>query len=363
MSVSSFHQVSEDLETSAVLPASTLKVSSSTMADTKIHELSNRLSNLEKIIDLMLKLPDSKFYCTILEKKISQFEEMISHYPESANDIAENQRVKVISMWFRYCTKLASSSNETSPANSDDEKVTASVKSESIYAEEDSPKSDSKNLISSEKDDTTSENNKMGSCESLVPVAASSLDDIQPKKSFDLEKCKLRYSLEQSFAQLNAIESDANVEDIKKLICQLAYTKTELTRYQNDSRLHFAIFKVAFDKLSLVLREQFLTVYGSHDGGINITNLISLLEAEIAAQHSKKVNLNNMPNFKPKKTLEPNFLSSVSVPFRRSFSSTFCKYCKSTDHVRDQCPNIKKLLCFKCYQTGHTKPWCSNQSK
>lgn len=278
------------------------------MSDIETSEVLFRLANLEKIIDRVFEIPHSSSTRVILEKKVTEFEETIASYPDSASDLADKARSKVISMWMRLYSKGDNSSQEA-PVSSD--KVEQSSKANEI-------------------------------CPS--PHVST------PSESLLRSTSKLRNSFESSFARLNTIESGADVDGIKNLLRETARARRMLARFPKDSRLQFDIFNMAFSKLSMMMRDQYLSIYGSIPNGINLQNLIALLEAEIVAQNNKKVFLvNSMLYLESKKTMR----QGESI-----MGQVFCIYCKSREHVRDACPHIKNLICFSCYRSGHTKRDC-----
>lgn len=333
--------------------------------------LSLRLANLEKIIERIFEMPDTSNSRVLLKKKVEQFEEMIVFYPDTASDLAEAARSIVVSMWYRFYTKEVTSSQATLSNDSANSSLVTNI-SETFGDVENSSKSGSKEAHASS--DEVEQNSKANGTSSStrstassgshsfssICTASSSIKD-QPNVSFDLQKCKLRFNFENTFARLNDIKSGADVDSIKNLLRECARARKELALYPNDTRLHFVIFNMAFNKLPLTLREQFLSIYGSISNGINIQNLVTLLEAEIVAEHKKKVSLYNNMLYRKAKERMRSYESSDQVPsaqLNNVSEQMFCKYCKSHDHVRNDCLKIKELLCFKCFQSGHTKRDC-----
>lgn len=331
-------------------------------------ELSLRLANLEKIIERMFELPgDSHF---MLEKKILQFENMIAHYPQLAKDLVETAQNKVISMWKRFYTNKSHSSQVTLTKDSGNCSETGSsnhsIKPSAIEVN---------NSAGGSKEAPNKIELKINAvCQTsallptppgprLYPTDLSSNSDLpainQPKVRFDLKKCELRFSFEKVFAQMSPIDSGADVVSIKKLLRETARAHSALLEYPSDNRLHFDIFNMAFSKLPLKLREQFFSIYGSSQNGINLANLVALLQAEIVAQHSKTVWLINKVQFGSSNSMKSRLRSSLDpAPFSKVEFSNYCKYCKSFGHVRDACHHLKELLCFRCYQNGHTQRDC-----
>lgn len=268
------------------------------MSDIETSEVLFRLDNLEKIIDRVFEIPHSSSTRVILEKKVTEFEETIASYPDSASDLADKARSKVISMWMRLYSVSSNEVEQSSKANE------------------------------------------------ICPSPHVST----PSESLLRSTSKLRNSFESSLARLNTIESGADVDGIKNLLRETARARRMLARFPKDSRLQFDIFNMAFSKLSMMMRDQYLSIYGSIPNGINLQNLTALLEAEIVAQNNKKVFLvNSMFYLESKKTMR----QGESI-----MGQVFCIYCKSREHVRDACPHIKNLICFSCYRSGHTKRDC-----
>lgn len=336
------------------------------MSDTnKTSEISLRLANIEKIINLFFEMSNSSTNI-LIEKKLAQFEDVIALYPDSAKNLADEARDKVVSMWYRFYN--SASSSQKSLSESEDSGKDSMLEKGSNSSEEGKEnggsKSDLKNdSISSNKIEPIPKNDETLSFfnfstlpkRRLLPNART----VYAEDTFDW-RFELRQFFEKSFAGLKVVESGVDVEGIKELLRVTARAKYELSRYPKDTHLHFNIFNMAFSKLSLNFREHFLSMYGFLPNGINLENLVALLEAEIVAQHTKKVNLmKTIQHLNMKRAERPsNLFSCMPVALRQGYSIPFCKYCKCTDHDREHCPNIKKLLCFRCYDTGHTKPWC-----
>lgn len=339
-------------------------------------ELSLRLANLEQIIERMFELPGNNLH--LLEKKVLQFENMIAIYPESAKDLVEVAQSKVISMWQRIYTNEVYSSKLTPAKDSGHESSQTDSSNHSTVK----PSAGEVNNISTGSKDASDkiELKLNADCQTsaLLPTPPgprlyptdlstnSSFDTItKPKVLFDLKKCELRFTFERTFAQMSPIDSGADVVAIKKLLRESAKAHSALLEYPQDCRLHFDIFNMAFSKLPLKLREQFFSIYGSTQNGINLANLVSLLQAEIVAQHSKTVWLvNKVHSGKTGKSVQPRRRSlglMVPVPTPRQVNLfNYCKYCKTHGHVRDACLHVKELLCFRCYQNGHTQRDCQS---
>ena len=174
----------------------------------------------------------------------------------------------------------------------------------------------------------------------------------------DFRKQAFRTSMESSLAELADIQSGADVDAVKHLLTECAKAQRQLSVFGSDSRLPFEVFTMAFRKLPSKMREQFLTIYGVRQNGINLKNLIAFLQAEIVAQHSKTVWLLSMLAAKSK---EPNnFSLSPSISFgtpssakkmsaigpvapkwnSSGNSAVYCKYCKSQGHTPAGCQYI-----------------------
>lgn len=39
-----------------------------------------------------------------------------------------------------------------------------------------------------------------------------------------------------------------------------------------------------------------------------------------------------------------------------------CRYCKEPGHYKADCPKIKELMCYRCFDQGHTQKTCTNES-
>lgn len=325
------------------------------MSDTnKSGEISRRLSNAEEIINLLFKLP-SPNTTLILEKKINQFEELIALYSDQpyAKDLVDEARAKVVSMWLR----IYNSASLPQKASSESEGFCHMISNFKDKKENSGSKSDlkSEGFTPSNKIEQTLKTDETCSFKNLLTLPKQSL--IPNAHSFGNWRSQLVHSFKSSLVDLEVIES-ANVEAIKDLLRKIARVKSELARYPKDTQLRFNIFNIAFNKLSLTMREQFLSIYGPVPNGINLDNLIAFLQIEIVQQHTKMISLMKSKNhFYLKTTTQPNDSFSSMAPCPEN-SFQFCKYCKSHDHSRDACPNAEKVLCFRCFENGHSKRNC-----
>ncbi len=317
------------------------------------------MKSIEKIVNHMLSMSAFSKLRVLIEKKCEEYEELISLLPDSDEHLAEAARAKVVSMYSRLYNTSPNSSEVThsSDVSSDNSIVVPGIKhfcnlsssgAKEIHIPSDKPKSTANESEFSLALLPTPTEPPLSSASNSTERSSSS----QSKGRFDLEKCKLRYEIEASFARLSPIESGSDVEAVKTLLVETAKARTKLASYQKDDRLHSIIFNLAFKKLQLKMRDQFLAIYGPHLGGISLCNLVNFLQAEIVAQNAKTVNLVNKILYSKDKGQRSTFQKSMNEVLIR------CKYCKSRGHVRDDCPCVKGLLCFKCYRTGHTKPTC-----
>lgn len=328
------------------------------MTDSTSKLLLQRLTNIEKIVNYMLEMPNFDKFHPLIEKKVLQFEEMIAQFPESDEHLAEDARAKLISMYSRLYNVSGHSSPVTSP--SEDSVDCSNIVVPSICHSSDSLNSETKEVpVTSDKPKSAANGNGSSA---LLPTPReppllfslnhASSTSAKPQACFDSTKCKLRQEIEASIARLSAVESGADVESVKALLAETARTRIQLAKYPRDSRLQSTIFNLAFSKLPLKMRDQFLSIYGSLLGGISLSNLVSFLQAEIVAQNAKTVNLVNKIIYS--KAMGQNFNHQKQV----DGGLIRCKYCKSRGHVRDDCAFLKGLLCFKCYKSGHIKRDC-----
>ena len=252
-----------------------------------------------------------------------------------------------------------------------------------------------------------SESETMEKAESKPEVAMVE-EKVKMSNSYKLiQQQQLRAELENTFNKLPDLQSGADLAVVKQLLAEVARAQKKIADHfiqtsdnstnsfnvsSSSQQILFDVFNFAFRKLPFKMREQFLAIYGIHLFGINLKNLIAFLQAEIVSQHSKTVwllklltnnnndnNSSDNNNYNKKKQQ----FSDIIVHLESSNSSNhlklkensninnnennnnnsavlYCNYCKTVGHLAANCCSIRELLCFQCYQYGHTKRVCTN---
>ncbi|KAH9402693.1 hypothetical protein TYRP_015442 [Tyrophagus putrescentiae] len=194
----------------------------------------------------------------------------------------------------------------------------------------------------------------------LTPFAPGSSSSSDVGKSRDVRRQELLTSLETAFNSLAEVESGvADLAPTKLLLKTVVQARMCLETFDpsgRDVKLTFEVFNLALHKLSPGLRAQFLSIYCPSSPhcltpGASLQSMVSFLQAEIVTQHAKSVWLIT-------RNREENGDGIPLTPVDPLTTTPYCRYCKTTGHLYEHCLNVRQLLCFQCYEEGHTKRNC-----
>lgn len=174
-------------------------------------------------------------------------------------------------------------------------------------------------------------------------------------------KNSIRAQLKAAFEELtdighegSVIGSAAYIDGMQKLLAAVAKSIKAIIPYVSDDQLLMEVSLMAIQKMPTEKKEEFNNRYDRH----SLFNLMRFLRKEIVMYYEK---FNNSHHIFDTSSVVTSFLDQdESTTDSDAQQQSYCVYCRHDGHRVHECPIKRGMLCFKCYEFGHTLKCCPN---
>ncbi|KAH9396208.1 hypothetical protein TYRP_019961 [Tyrophagus putrescentiae] len=170
---------------------------------------------------------------------------------------------------------------------------------------------------------------------------------------------------EQLLEELSAVSSSGQkaIGTLKELLLTLCKGITAFAPYRSQSVAYDRhLFAVAFSKLTSEQRHHFTANYARD----SVQLLSEYARHEIITYYSvrkRKVLAANMPDETSLPAEQTEGWQKLKLKLQLHQQRQLCRYCHEAYHSLKNCPVLKNILCFSCFNYGHSSKMCHFQAK
>ena len=121
---------------------------------------------------------------------------------------------------------------------------------------------------------------------------------------------------------------------MKRLLVLVAKAQRAIWPFWYDAKLHSFICSSVLVKLPTKLRGQFISLFGHNAACWSVRDLRRFLQ-DLIVEHYQLVDREITKN-----------------------NDQWCQYCKRAGHLKANCYKRQSLLCYACFQYGHSSKRC-----